>query len=174
MRLFKAAAFAAALLLCACTTRDPATGTVTVTTNPFLTAVNQFMNRISQFTVADLTWAASDAKAKGDVVSEPCWDFLLAQAQSGPLTPGNLPPLGVASLIQAARDGLSIGSGIPPKFQAACGALILDTQVRLAQAGILGAGVIATGGALAPAAGVAGAGVSASIGAAGAALSHVP
>ena len=145
----------AAALLAGCAVRNPTTGGVTVTTNPFATAVQQFIASISKFTVTDLTWAVNDATARKDVVSLPCWTYLLAQVNSIPANGQGLPPLGVASAIQAARDGLAIGSGVPAPFQAACGALILDTQIRLAQFGVGAAGVVATGGALAPVAAVA-------------------
>lgn len=119
--------------------------------DPFVAAVQRFVGAVSNFTSSDLTWALADATAKKDVVAIPCWQFLLAQAGQLPGAGGNLPPLGLASALQVIRDGVTITSGIPAPFQAACGALILDTQVRIAAlaggiaGGMSGVGIVGPG-----------------------------
>jgi hypothetical protein len=162
-------ALAVASLLAGCAAHTVPIGdtSITIGANPIVAGVQAFLNSVSKFTLADLTYADNLAAKNNDVVAKPCWDFLLKQVSSQVTQPVNLPPLGVATAIQLARSGLSIGSGIPAPFQAACGALILDTQLRIVQLGVMGAGVIATGGALAPAAGLGAAGIAAGVNLAG-------
>lgn len=168
---------ACVLMLAACAAKPVTLGNVTLNpvgsaaapvvisapVDPFVSAVQKFIGAVSQFTANDLTWALNDATAKKDVVSIPCWTYLLQVSSQLPGVGGNLPPLGIASALQVIRDGVSIGSGIPAPFQAACGALILDTQVRLATlVGGVAAGV-STGGVAGPAIGSVNAGIAAAI-----------
>ncbi len=169
MRKFVIACLLSVLTACS----SGGSGTVVIGQDPFVAALNGFLAKISQFTVADLTWAHNDAVAKNDVVAEPCWAYLLTQVQNQGKGNG-LPPLGLASFIQTQRDLLTFGSGIPPKFQAACGALILDEQVRIAKFGIGAAGALATGGVAAPGLGVTAGIASGAVGASVGAMSHLP
>jgi hypothetical protein len=165
----------ALLALAACASKPvqiatPSGGAITIAApvavapvDPFVSAVQKFVGAVSNFTSADLTWALNDATAKKDVVSIPCWTYLLQVSSQIPGAGGNLPPLGIASALQVIRDGITIGSGIPAPFQAACGALILDTQVRLAVLVGGAAAGVSTAGVAGPAVGALNTGIAAAI-----------
>lgn len=157
----------ALVCLAGCSTRPaPILGvpsSIAAPSDPFVAAVQRFIDATGKFTQADLTWALNDATAKGDVVAVPCWTFLIQVQAKLPGIGGSLPPLGLASALQTIRDGVTITSGVPAPFQAACGSLILDTQVRLAA--LVGAGVagISSMGIAGPAIGATNASIAAAI-----------
>lgn len=92
-RLKLAAALAAVLSISACATHTVPVGDTSITlgANPIVTGVQDFLNSISKFTVADLTYADNLAAKSNDIVSKPCWDFLLKQVEAIPSASRDLP-----------------------------------------------------------------------------------
>ncbi len=112
---------------------------------------------LAAFTVADLQAASADAKAQTppDVTAAQCYDFLASVVPTLQL-PSGQQTVGAFVAFQKARDlanGATATNGALKNLNLACAPLVIDTQTVINKLLLLGAGVAATGGALAPFAG---------------------
>jgi hypothetical protein len=109
---------------------------------------------LAAFTVADLQAASADAKAQvpPDITAAQCYDFL-AQVVPTIAGPASGQTVGAFVAFQHARDlanGATAINGTLKSLNLACAPLVIDTQTTINKLIILGAGIGATGGALAP------------------------
>lgn len=109
---------------------------------------------LAAFTVADLQAASADAKAQvpPDVTAGQCYDFLITVIPTikGPASGQTV---GAFVAFQKARDlanGATAVNGVLKNLNLACAPLVIDTQTTINKLIVLGAGIGATGGALAP------------------------
>jgi hypothetical protein len=112
---------------------------------------------LQQFTVDDLQAALTDALAQTppDTIASDCYAALIPIVQTGvgnPLPTG----LGGFQLLQKARDlksaaaNLQSANGPLAGLNKACAPLVMDVNLTLIQLGIVGGGVLATGGVALP------------------------
>jgi hypothetical protein len=133
-------------LLAACAVPQGTSQSSGATTNG--ASVAELRTSLTQFTLADLQSASTDAKAHGDKLAAMCYDFLAAQLTAQASTPGST-ITGAVSAFQRLRDlQNAIDGGISQDFQISCAPLLSDEQANLTKLGVLGVGAVASGGAL--------------------------
>ena len=113
------------------------------------------LSGLAAFTVADLQAASADAKAQvpPDQEAYQCYDYLITVVPT--VKPGGQPAtVGAFLIFQKARDlehGIRGGvSSAGTKLNLACAPLVNSVNFTIARLGVIGAGVAATGGAVAP------------------------
>lgn len=151
-----------ALLCTACAGTAPvtvATPTASLTIAPSVAAAPapDPVQQLAAFTVADLLAASQDAKAQTppDTTASQCYDYLAAVIPTLK-GPGAGQTVGAFVAFQKARDlanGVTAANGALKSLNLACAPLVIDTQTVVNRLLVVGAGIAATGGALAPFAG---------------------
>jgi hypothetical protein len=100
------------------------------------------VQRLAEFTHADLQAAKADADAHGDVMGSMCWAAIDKHVGAG--TVGSIPEIkGVFSAFQAKRDlQRSLGglkdSPVLQDIKIGCAPMLMDERILLVRLGILG------------------------------------